>query len=52
MSKDEWKELDDWEVLSHDRYHELLDKTMSVDEHPEDYTGPCFCRLCASYADE
>lgn len=28
----------------------LLRKTETQDEHPEWYTGPCFCRLCMSYA--
>ena len=29
----------------------LLDMTRSLDEHPEDYEGPCECQLCLSYAD-
>lgn len=29
----------------------LLRRTEFEDEHPEIYNGPCFCRLCKSYAD-
>ncbi|MBP2301533.1 hypothetical protein [Azospirillum picis] len=29
---------------------ELLEATTKHDEHPEEYHGPCFCRLCQSYA--
>lgn len=31
---------------------ELLDITRGMDEHPEGYSGPCECRLCASYMAE
>ena len=30
-------------------YQTLLKLTMELDEHPEDYDGPCLCKLCASY---
>jgi hypothetical protein len=33
------------------RFEELMKKTESEEEHPEDYDGPCWCRLCQSYAD-
>ena len=29
----------------------LLELTRAIDEHPEDYDGPCFCQLCCSYGD-
>jgi len=29
---------------------EFLTLTMLLDEHPEDYQGPCFCKLCQSYS--
>jgi hypothetical protein len=32
-------------------YEELMLMTEYVEEHPEDYDGPCFCALCRSYAD-
>jgi len=28
---------------------ELLQLTEMLDEHPEGYDGPCFCKLCMSY---
>ena len=30
---------------------QLLGLSSSLDEHPEDYQGPCMCKLCMSYAD-
>lgn len=35
----------------HDRFRQkvLLGLTETIDEHPENYDGPCFCRLCMSY---
>lgn len=50
MSPEEWKELATVEELT-PRWNELLDKTEKVDEHPEDYDGPCVCKLCCSYGD-
>ena len=29
----------------------LVALTMARDEHPEDFDGPCLCKLCMSYAD-
>ena len=29
----------------------LLDKTMDVDGHPEDWDWGCLCQLCCSYGD-
>lgn len=29
--------------------NELLRLSMSIAEHPEDYDGPCWCKLCISY---
>jgi hypothetical protein len=28
---------------------ELLEITRVLDEHPDDYDGPCECRTCLSY---
>jgi hypothetical protein len=28
---------------------QLLEMTRSLDEHPEDYDGPCACQLCRTY---
>lgn len=30
----------------------LEDLTSKMDEHPEGYDGPCWCRLCQSYGAE
>ena len=30
----------------------LITLTRDVDEHPEDYDGPCECHLCQSYMDD
>lgn len=51
MTKKEWTELEDGSEISAQREAELLKRTELVDEHPEDYDGPCFCRLCLSYGD-
>ena len=53
MTPEEWKELERaYELkLTEERIEELLKKTEEVDEHPEDYDGPCWCQLCCSYAD-
>jgi hypothetical protein len=29
---------------------QLLDFTSLLDEHPEEWDGPCLCQLCMSYA--
>jgi chromosome segregation ATPase len=29
---------------------QLLNLSRNIDEHPEDYDGPCECRLCLTYA--
>lgn len=29
----------------------LLGLTLDLDEHPDDYDGPCMCKTCQSYAD-
>lgn len=31
---------------------QLLLITAELSEHPDDYDGPCDCRLCLSYADD
>jgi hypothetical protein len=60
MTKEEWERLN---VLCSKTRHKitcvenrelqiLLDKTMLVDEHPEDWDGPCLCQLCCSYMDQ
>ncbi len=46
----------DWHVLGKANrcgliYECLLEKTRAIDEHPEDYNGPCLCQMCMSYAD-
>jgi len=30
---------------------EILTLTHELDEHPEDYNGPCMCKTCQSYCD-
>ena len=50
MTKAEWAELED-DSTTTGRYESLLELTIKEDEHPEDYEGPCFCRLCQSYGD-
>lgn len=30
---------------------QLLDLTRELNEHPDDYDGPCLCKLCLSYGD-
>ena len=57
---------DDWDQLAHldelvrtgkasamgrVNYGWRLEATRDEDEHPEDYEGPCLCRLCCSYGD-
>ena len=60
MEKEDWEnlahlsELDIQHKLSpvgYDNYHTLLNKTKKADECPEDYNGPCLCKLCMSYAE-
>ncbi len=58
MTPEEWRELElfttpglGFAMENPDRLLALLEKTMGEDEHPEDYHGPCQCRLCQSYAD-
>ena len=50
MTDKEWDELM-WGDDQSNRSKELIAKTELEDEHPEDYHGPCFCKLCQSYAD-
>lgn len=50
MTEKEWDELFR-EGARTDRGQELIAMTELEDEHPEDYHGPCFCKLCRSYAD-
>lgn len=50
MTDKDWRELDlvgDRSILG----RELLSRTEMEDEHPEDYNGPCLCKLCMSYSD-
>ena len=58
MKQNEWNELltlqkicesDDATAEERLARKKLLDKTRSIDEHPEGYEGPCLCRLCLSY---
>jgi hypothetical protein len=30
----------------------LLELSMNLDEHPDDYDGPCMCKSCQSYCDD
>jgi hypothetical protein len=58
MTTEEWKELEklssgSLSMLSQQqqiRYNDLLDQTVSVDEHPEEYDGACLCAMCVSYS--
>jgi hypothetical protein len=38
--------------IGENNYHELLDETRNQQEHPENYSGACFCYLCRSYAND
>jgi hypothetical protein len=53
MTKSEWQELEFISVAKTNRdkirYAELIKQTEEEDEHPPEYDGPCFCRLCRSY---
>ena len=60
MTKEDWdnlkylSELDIQHNLSpigKDNYHTLIEQTRQIDEHPEEWDGPCVCKLCMSYAD-
>lgn len=31
---------------------DLLRLSMNIEEHPENYHGPCHCQMCQSYQDE
>lgn len=33
-------------------YHELLEMTKQLAEHPDGYDGPCNCQTCMAYAEE
>ncbi len=57
MIEKDWRELGNFGYLerkgfakpvNNKRYAGLLDKTMDVDQHPEDYDGPCLCYECRS----
>ena len=52
MTKEEWEELESmsYPTINCRRYDVLMKKTETEEEHPEDYNGPCFCKLCQSYA--
>lgn len=30
----------------------LVGMTRCIEDHPEDYEGPCECKTCMSYADD
>jgi hypothetical protein len=58
MTPEEWNELESASKpgeaqrgSSPGRLLERLDTTEKEEEHPAKYNGPCFCRLCMSYAD-
>jgi len=45
---------DDWEArarAAEKTVETMLAMTRLLDEHPEEYDGPCECKLCLSYAD-
>lgn len=47
---------EDWNKLkllpeNTEEFAVLLEETMKEEEHPEDYDGPCMCKLCQSYGD-
>lgn len=50
MKDSEWKELENGPIDTK-REGDLLRKTRYVEEHPDDYNGPCECQLCCSYGD-
>jgi len=31
--------------------NDLLELSSNLNEHPEDYNGPCMCKLCQSYGE-
>lgn len=45
---------EEWRLLAEEgekAHPDLLTKTEFVEEHPEEYDGPCLCHLCMSYGD-
>lgn len=30
-------------------YYSLMERTEIMEEHPDEYDGPCLCKLCRSY---
>lgn len=56
MTNEEWEELKSIAqktkgLFLNERGGKLLRMTMNEEEHPEDYDGPCMCKLCCSYGD-
>ncbi len=59
MTSKEWRKLGrivDSDLINSNarvlkEYYELLEKTKTVDEHPEWYDSACLCRLCCNYGD-
>ena len=60
MTADNWdnlKHLDDLasagglSPMGRDNLAVLLKQTEAEYEHPEEYTGPCFCQTCLSYGE-
>ncbi len=47
----EYAELEAGVKSLQDENRQLLDLSRELDEHPEEYEGPCLCKLCASYGD-
>jgi len=39
-------------VRAEAKYRELLKMTESLDQHPGDYDGPCWCKMCQAHAAE
>ena len=57
MKPEDWKELERLNKVGalkplRGRGLELVEKTRQVEEHPDDYEGPCECRMCISYAND
>ncbi len=49
----EWKQFEvKLETIETQRQmNDLLDTTLTQEEHPEWYESPCLCQLCCSYGD-
>lgn len=50
---EKWKEFEARleDVKTQKESNDLLNLTLSQEEHPEWYDSPCLCQLCCSYGD-